>query len=71
MEAYRVETTLPADGVLTLEDLPFRAGEAVEVIILARSNEAASSKNYALRGTPVEYTAPFEPVVQNDWETLP
>ena len=70
MEAYRVETTLPADGVLTLDDLPFRAGEAVEVIILARSNAVAASKNHALRGTPVEYIAPFEPVAQNDWEAL-
>ena len=34
MQAYRVETTLTQDGTLTLRNLPFRAGEAVEVIIL-------------------------------------
>jgi hypothetical protein len=34
MVAYRVETTLSHDGTLTLDNLPLRAGEAVEVIIL-------------------------------------
>ncbi|ETW92445.1 MAG: hypothetical protein ETSY1_43615, partial [Candidatus Entotheonella factor] len=36
MRAYKVETTIPENGVLELDTLPFRAGEAVEVIILAR-----------------------------------
>ena len=36
MQAYRVETTVSQDGVLTLENLPFHAGETIEVIILAQ-----------------------------------
>ena len=36
MRAYKVETTIPEDGVLELDALPFRAGEAVEGIILSR-----------------------------------
>ena len=36
MQAYRVETTVSEDGVLTLENLPFHAGETIEVIILAQ-----------------------------------
>ncbi|BAB77805.1 hypothetical protein NIES23_40680 [Trichormus variabilis NIES-23] len=34
MKAHRVETTLTEDGILVLTNLPFQAGEAVEIIIL-------------------------------------
>ena len=36
MQAYRVETTVSQDGVLTLENLPLQAGETIEVIILVQ-----------------------------------
>lgn len=36
MQAYRVETTVSQDGILTLENLPLQAGETIEVIILVR-----------------------------------
>jgi hypothetical protein len=36
MQAYRVETTVADDGQLRPTQLPFRAGEEVEVIILPR-----------------------------------
>ena len=36
MTPHYIETTLDKDGCLILEDLPFAAGDAVEVIILAR-----------------------------------
>jgi hypothetical protein len=34
MNAHKIETVLPEDGTLTLEALPFHAGDVVEVIIL-------------------------------------
>jgi YD repeat-containing protein len=37
INAHRVETTLTQDRTLTLEDLPFQAGDAVEVIVLGRA----------------------------------
>jgi hypothetical protein len=37
MNAFKVETILSEDGALTLKDLPFHVGDAVEVIILERS----------------------------------
>ena len=37
LQAHRVETTLTQDGTLTLDHLPFQAGEAVEIIILPHS----------------------------------
>ena len=68
MQAYRVETTVQQDGALTLEHLPFKAGEAIEVIILSRTNESDGPKGYSLRGTPFQYARPFDPVAEDDWE---
>ena len=76
LQAHRIETTLIQDGKLTLDQLPFRAGETVEVIVL--TNPAAppvKSHNppedrYPLRGTVIEYQNPFEPVAEADWEVL-
>lgn len=38
MNAYKVETVLAEDGTVLLKDLPFQAGEAVEIIILGTEN---------------------------------
>lgn len=67
--AHRVETILQDDGKLTLEQLPFQAGQAVEVIILARPTTAPTPPSYSLRGKPLKYDRPFEPVADTDWET--
>ena len=34
MNAHKVQTILTEDGALMLQDLPFHAGDAVEVIII-------------------------------------
>ncbi len=68
MEAHRIETTLMQDGTLVLDNLPFQAGEVVEVIILAQPARAIGHIPYALRGTPVRYDQPTEPVANGDWE---
>ena len=70
MQAYRVETTLQQDGTLTLSNLPLRAGEAVEVIILVQPPVAVDRPRYPLRGVPVQYIDPTEPVAQADWEAV-
>ncbi|MFN6500648.1 MAG: hypothetical protein RMX65_027100 [Nostoc sp. DedQUE01] len=71
MKAYRIETTLTEDGTLTIKDLPFQAGEAVEIIILERSPKPSESNPYPLRGTVIRYDDPFEPPVPiEDWEVL-
>lgn len=36
MIAHRIETTLTEDRKLTLDNLPFRVGDTVEVIVLER-----------------------------------
>ena len=68
MQAYRVETTVAQDGTLTLSNLPLRAGEAVEVIILVQPSVMLRHQQYPLRGMLVRYIDPTEPVAQADWE---
>jgi hypothetical protein len=70
MQAYRVETTLTQDGTLTLRNLPLQAGESVEVIILVRPSAVPGPQRYPLRGLPLRYIEPTEPVAQADWEAL-
>ena len=59
----RIETTIQQDGTLTLKDLPFHAGETVEVVVTPKSTPQNGA--YPLRGTQVIYTEPFEPSFQN------
>ena len=68
MQAYRIETTLTQDGTLTVSNLPLRAGEAVEIIILVQPPVGVGHPRYPLRGMPIQYREPTEPVAQADWE---
>lgn len=70
MQAYRVEKTLQEDGTVTLEHLPFQAGDAIEIIILAQPASSQSARSESLRGLPLQYDQPFEPVAHDEWETL-
>lgn len=62
MNVHRIETTINQDGTLTLKDIPFQAGDEVEVIILERPPKTSEGNPYPLRGQPVQYDAPTEPV---------
>lgn len=66
MQAYRFETHVQQNGTLTVDNLPLRPGEAVEVIILVRSLPPEAS-HYPLRGLPVIYEHPTEPIAEQDW----
>lgn len=68
MQAYRAETTLSEDGVLTIHDLPFLRGESVEVIVLPFVSSSGSGSRYPLRGSPVTLVAPTDPVSDAEWE---
>jgi hypothetical protein len=78
MNAHKIEAVLAEDGTLTLRDLPFHAGDAVEVIILEtktpQQNVASSSQPeanlYPLRGKVVRYDDPTGPVALEDWKVL-
>jgi len=62
MNAHRIEAVLAEDKRLTLEDLPFRAGDAVEVIVLAAEAMDGHSNGGVATGAPVECDADDDPV---------
>ncbi len=68
VDKYRVETVIAKNGTLELKDLPFRAGEVVDVIVLSRRAGRPASRSRPLRGLPVEYVDPLESVAESDWE---
>lgn len=68
MVTHRVETVLKQDGILTLENLPFQAGEMVEIIIHAQPEPHDRPEQYSLRGLPLRYDRPTEPIALDDWE---
>ncbi|KAB8317450.1 hypothetical protein SD81_019330 [Tolypothrix campylonemoides VB511288] len=79
MNTHKIETVLTEDGTLTLQGLPFHAGDAVEVIILQAKtpqhqdavNSQSEKNRYPLRDTqPYRYDDPTEPVALEDWECL-
>ena len=70
MSEYRVETVLTEDRTLMLEDLPFRAGDAVEVTIVERAAQARKTGRYPLRGQPIRYDRPTDPVAAEDWHAM-
>ncbi|BAY62514.1 hypothetical protein NIES22_25880 [Calothrix brevissima NIES-22] len=72
MKAHRIKTILTEDGTLIVKDLPFQAGEAVEIIILESQTHPQPANPYPLRGKqPYRYDEPFEPAVPlEDWEVL-
>ena len=60
MQAHRIETVIPANGSIVLENLPFKEGERVEIIVLER-RENASQKDTPLAGALLKYEDPFGP----------
>lgn len=79
MNAHKIEVVLTEDGTLTLQGLPFHAGDAVEVIILetktpqqqAQQLPKSETNSYLLHNTqPYRYDDPTEPVALEDWDVL-
>ena len=70
MNAHRVETVVRQNRTVVLEDLPFQVGEAVVVIISHCSSKCNEKDRYPLRGTPIKYLDPAEPVADGDWSVM-
>jgi hypothetical protein len=66
--AHRIEAVLAEDGKLLLDHLPFRAGQAVEVIVLPASHPVPQGPQ--LQGTVLRYDRPTDPVAEADWDAL-
>ena len=69
-QAYRIRSQVSSDGTLKLENLPFRPGEEVDVIVLAEERRAHTEPLYPLRGTPLTYEHPTAPVAESDWQAF-
>jgi hypothetical protein len=65
--AFRTEAVLSEDGKLLLDNLPFSAGQAVEVIVLPAVPRSPPG-GHPLKGTVLRYDRPAEPVAADDWE---
>lgn len=70
MQAIRIEATIGENGEVRLTKLPFKAGEQVEVIVLPREMRAGIADRFPLRGVPIEYDRPTDPVAEEDWGAL-
>ncbi len=66
--AHHAETVLTEDGKLSLDHLPFRAGQAVEVIVVPVTRPTLGP--HPLRGTVIRYDDPTAPVADADWSAL-
>jgi hypothetical protein len=67
--AHRIDAVLVEDGKLSLDNLPFRAGQAVEVIVLPAA-QSVTSATHPLRGMVLQYDQPTAPVAEADWGAL-
>jgi hypothetical protein len=70
MQSYRIETTVSEKGTLVIKDVPFSAGEHVEVIVREMEGSLPNDSRYPLRGTPYQLNQPFDSVAEEEWEAL-
>jgi len=70
MQTYHTETTVSKERTLTLKELPFRAGDEVEVTVCRRERQRENRECYPLRGKPIRYTDPFGSIAEGDWDVL-
>ena len=69
MKTYRVEAEVLQDKRLNLDDLPFKKGVKVEVVI-SEIKQKPSNK-YPLRGSLIKYELPFAAATSvEDWEAI-
>jgi len=70
METYRAETMISKDGTLTVEGLPFRKGEKVEVVVRSYEPKGNGAERHPLRGTVIRNVDPLKSVAEEDWNVL-
>jgi len=69
VRAHTVNTVVEDDGVVTVADVPVKAGQRVQVIVLM-PDEAERREFYPLRGLkPFQYEGPDDPVGEDEWDS--
>lgn|SRR5450756_485005 len=69
MDAVRIETNVDERGEVHLTNLPFPAGEPVEVTVVSQVAHHPGG-GFPLRGVPIVYKRPTDPVATEDWDAL-
>ena len=67
VSVFRVEAKITSKRELHLSELPFKAGDEVEVFLRRRGSGIERGRDYPLRGTPIRYIGPFDAVAEEDW----
>ncbi len=68
MNSHRIKTALTENGKLSLQNLPFKKGDKVEIIILPQTKSTLNVANYPLANTVIRYDDPFESAISpEDW----
>jgi hypothetical protein len=70
MPTYKVEATVSDNGTVLINNLPFQAGDKVEVFVRGREPAINKTEPCPLRGTPICYINPFESVAEDAWDIL-
>ena len=70
MQAHWTETTVGEHGELVLKDLPFVAGQRVEVLVVLKTAGSTTVGERSLRDSVLEFREPLEPVANEDWDAL-
>jgi hypothetical protein len=70
VQSHWIETTVGERGELRLEGLSFDAGQPVEVLVISKGAGTTPVGSDSLRGSVLEYHEPFEPVADEDWDSL-
>jgi hypothetical protein len=71
MQAHHTKAIVSEKGSLTIDQLPFPAGKAVEVVVFLASSQTSPESRYPLRGTPIQFDDPTGSMAEADWESLP
>ncbi len=59
MSDHRIEAKLNQDGKLVLENLPFQAGDVVEVIVTKSDTKSNGDSRYSLEGDSYQIRSTF------------
>lgn len=70
MHAHRTKAIVSENGSLTIQGLPFPAGKPVDVVVFPAKSEPVVRERYPLRGSPIQFDRPTEPIAESDWEVL-
>jgi hypothetical protein len=67
MSEFKTQTVVGADGTVTVQGLPFHAGEPVEVTVTSAA-PATVTGAAPLVGSVLRYDDPTGPIATDDWE---